>query len=357
MQLIDIGPTVGYPNIIPPEWTHISKMMEGNIKYVKAFYNNSGMAVRSNHILAELVKNFNIPFVLEIDRYHQLLMGKAIRNASNLGLTTAYGAGKIFREQFFKNNAEIIIGHDEDFDYINGYKNWRELEPATVLFHKETNLDLPILDGNNFSSGEEVYVVSVNMVMLGIMYKGFIEHELSLNLPTQKSIMQFIKMYVLPGMIRSYLNLSLFNRLFNFKIGIKPPKIEKNTHSFYIPSKLDSRIDFILKVVLIALEKKELYLSGIFASIPKFETNPFVITDLPDTLINRQQLWALLYSKIDIFINLFEVGNKTTVYNKTYLNEMKRMIEIFIGNNEHNTIMPFMSNISFKGKLDYLLSL
>ena len=53
MQLIDIGPTVGHPNIIPPEWTHISKMMEGNIKYVKAFYNNSGMAVRSNYILSE----------------------------------------------------------------------------------------------------------------------------------------------------------------------------------------------------------------------------------------------------------------------------------------------------------------
>lgn len=74
--------------------------------------------------------------------------------------------------------------------------------------------------------------------------------------------MQFIKMYVLPGMIRSYLNLSLFNRLFNFKIGIKPPKIEKNTHNFYIPSKLDSRIDFILKVVLIALEKKNYIYQG-----------------------------------------------------------------------------------------------
>lgn len=105
---------------------------------------------------------------------------------------------KYLENNSLKNNAEIIIGHDEDFDYINGYKNWRELEPVTVLFHKETNLDLPILDGNNFSSGEEVYVVSVNMVMLGVMYKGFIEHELSLNLPTQKVLCNLLKcMYYL----------------------------------------------------------------------------------------------------------------------------------------------------------------
>lgn len=357
MQLIDPGPLNGIPNFISPEWLHITKMMELNIEYVKRFYHNSDSAVKSNHILVQLIKNLNIPFVLPIDRYYQLLTLKSVRTASNLNLTTPYGSGRIFQEQFFKDNHEIIIGHEDSFDHIEAYKNWENIEPVELLLHPETNLDLPILDGTNLSIGGDACVISINMVKLGIMYKGFMDNELSKNLPTQKSIMQFVRMYVIPGMIRSYLNISLFNRLCNFKIGIKTPISKRNTHSFYIPTKLDTRIDLILKNSLLQLEKKQLYLSGLLANIPSFSDNKLFYTELPETLQNRQQLWALLYSKISFYIRLFDMNDNIPIYNKTYLNELKRMVSIFINNNEHNTPMTFNNNLSFKNNLDYVLSL
>lgn len=357
MQLINIGPTEGMPNIIPPEWLHISKMMELNIEYVKRYYNSSNTAVNSNHILVEIIKNINIPFVIPLDRYSQLLLTKATRCASNMNLTTAYGKGKVFQNQFFNDSYEIIIGHDESFDYNKAYSNWTRLEPVEILKHSETNLDLPILDGKTRNLNNTTNVISVNIVMLGIMYKAFMDNEISKNLPTTKSIMQFIRMYVLPGMIRSYVNISLFNRLSNFKIGIKEPIVDRNAHSFYMPVNLDKRIDFVLKSVLNELEKKSLFLSGILSNIPKFSNNKFIYTEVPETLINRQQLWALLYSKLNTYITIFEYNKTNPSYNKTYLNELKRMVQFFMNNNEHNTLMTFSENLLFKENLEYLLTL
>ena len=360
MELFELGPVEGSPTRIPTNWDYIRRNTEVNIEYVKNYYKINPTAVRSEHILVRLLNSLGIPLILPMDRYVNHLSSKAVRVASSLGISSGYSKGGCFYNQFYgENKVEILLAHESIFNYEQTYLNWKTQVPIEVLRHPETSLDFPILDGKRNEGTGGVCVIAINVVMLGLMYKAFVDEEVkkeNKDNPKHKSVMEFIRMYVLPGMIGSHLDISVFNRLNNLRIGIPNDMSIKRTHSFHMPIKLSDKIETCQRDILKNIEQGGYTYSKLLSNIPLLATiNAIALNQVPETPQNRQIYWAVLLSRIYLIDFLINVNKASLKSNTSYINKIKRTIKMLMANNEHETILPFYYNLEFKKMLEGIL--
>lgn len=360
MELFELGPVEGNPKRIPTNWEYIRRNTKVNIDYVKNYYRINPTAVRSEHILVRFLNSLGIPLILPMERYVSYLSSKAVRVASSLGMSSGYSKGGCFYNQFYgTNKVEILLAHESIFNYEQVYLNWKTQVPIEVLRHPETSLDFPILDGKRNDSSNGVCVIAINVVMLGLMYKAFVDEEVKKedkNDPRHKSTMEFVRMYVLPGMIGSHLDVAVFNRLNNLRIGMPNDMTIKRTHSFHMPIKLSDKIEVCQKDVLKNIERGSYTYAKLLTNIPLLDTvNALSLNEIPETPQNRQIYWAVLLSRLYVIDFLVSVNKDSIKANTNYLNRIKRTIKMLMANNEHETILPFFYNLEYKKMLEGIL--
>ena len=168
--------------------------------------------------------------------------------------------------------------------------------------------------------------------------------------------MQFIRMYVLPSMIGSHLDIAFFNRLNNLRIGIPNDMSIKRTHSFHMPIKLSDKIETCQRDILKNIEQGGYTYSKLLSNIPLLATiNAIALNQVPETPQNRQIYWAVLLSRIYLIDFLINVNKDSLKSNTNYLNKIKRTIKMLMANNEQETILPFYYNLEFKKMLEGIL--
>lgn len=294
-----------------PEWLYVRDGLNRNLATVLRYSRKNPTAVESSHFLVRLLHSIPVPQSHNLERYYENVDAMALNVSMALKMTSPINQGKLFDGVFYgPGNSEILIAHNEGFDFEKAHQDWENLAPVQVLRHPMSDLGLPILDGDNYGAEVGLVVVSINIPMLALQYRAFrINEDLVTDgeRDSQRSVMQFIRMYVLPNMLPSHLDLALFNRMDNLEKGA-PLGASLYRHPFYMTD-YASRALYVQEHILDNLRKFSKDFSGILRSVPAVtkETMDEVMAT-PDLAPTRQVLWALVLSRLNAISFMFRVA-------------------------------------------------
>ena len=320
-----------------PSDAYLRESLHRNLTTVINFHRKNPMAVQSNHLLVRLLQSINVPHSQNTERYYNNVDTIALNISMALRMTSPIYKGFLFDGVFFgKGNPEIIIAHNEDFDPFEADRDWENVCAVKVLRHPRSDLGLNIPDGTNTGMENGLCVIAVNVSLLAIQYRAFRHNEEYYNLTSagvatdsQRSIMQFIYMYVLPNMLPSLLDYSLFNRIMNLEFGIPIGSSTKN-HSFFLPD-YDDKMIYYQNNILNYLKRIDRNFTNILRTlIAVSKPTEYEALKLPDIVNTRPVLPALFISRLDVLRFLFKTAKDGAgTKNMTIVNQILREIKIY----------------------------
>lgn len=293
-----------------PEWLYIRNGLQRNLTTVIQFYRTNPTAVQSSHFLVRLLHAITVPQSQVIERYYDNVDAIALNVSMALKMTSSIAPGELFDGVFYgKGNAEILIADNESFDIFEAHEKWRDLVPVKVLRHARSDLGLNIPDGTLTGVETGLAVITINIPMLAIQYRAFRLNEMAITdneNESQKSIMQFIRMYVLTNMLTSHLDYSLFNRLNNLRTGAPMGESRKH-HSFYLTD-FSRNLDSLYKRLLQLLVNNGRDFPGTLRNIPAIGYKDMEgVMLLPEMAQTRQVVWALVIARLPMLVFLFKI--------------------------------------------------
>ena len=294
-----------------PMWEYVRDGLRRNLDTVIRFYRSHTMAVDSSHLLAQILETITVPQSMSLDRYYANVDAMSLNVSMALKLTSPVFKGKVFNGVFYgPGNTEIIIGHDESFDVEEIHENWQEAAAVKVLRHSISNLGLNIPDGKTNDSERGIAVIAINIPMLAVQYRAFRLAEGQLVHDTgdsERSVMNFIHMFVLPNMLPTHLDHVIMNRLINLQNGDRNGYTLKK-HSFYLTD-FTPRVDYVQIRLLEMLKGLTRNITGTLRSIPLVsQSTAEELMYFPDFAPLRQILWAIVAARIHIFDFVYSVS-------------------------------------------------
>lgn len=294
----------------PAQWNYVKRHTLENIQKVQNYYHNSSVFINSDHVLIDILYGLGVSMNLPIDDYYREVRNKCLNLAMSLGLTSSVYKGRVQRSAFYGDNCvEVIIASDEPFDYRTDYAEWRQVCAVKPLLHPFTALDMPPPFSHHPHSEYGVAVICINIPMLAVQYRAFVENELKSE--DQAGAASFIARYVWPNMLPDHLEQAWFNRLY-----AKQTRQAIRTHAA-------KRLPF----ALLELEKQfmacEQYVLSALDTLnrPTFETQlktiPSLINEnmyqsliLPDVVPTNQVTWALDLARLKHLVFLLRCGKE-----------------------------------------------
>lgn len=344
----------------PPDWSYTKEGLSRNLQDFKTFYRTNPMAVKSNHFLVRLLQSITISQTLPVNRYYDYVSSMALNLSMALGMTSSIAQGRVFRGTFFGlGSEEILIATDTVFDPVYANSNWRNLSPVTFLRHPSTGLNLDIADGKTFNSQAGLSILEINIPLLAVQYRAFRHYEIDLiqdREDSQKSIMQFIHMFVLPNMMDSYLDYAIFNRT-DYMSQYRPMIDRKVVRPFFQPD-YTGRVDKILKQLVGRFLSTNLRFDAILDSIPSVQyTSARQSLRLPLVAPSRQIVWALTLSRLPALAFLFRVNNHSgSLVNQSYINQIIRAAMYYKNDRTIKSVAPLNIYLDAQETISYLTS-
>lgn len=312
-----------------PDWSWVRDGLKRNLGTTIAYYRRNPQAVRGEHFLVRLLQSITVSQNQQLERYYANVDALALYLANALKMTSSIANGKIFKGVFYgEGTSEILIAVDTDFDPLWAHKNWENLPSVTVLRHPRSDLAMNLPDGQATGTETGLAVIAINITMLAIQYRAFRLNEMK-NAKFedgQRSIQQFIHMYVLPNMLASQTDVAIFNRIDNLSKGA-PLGQSKKRHAFYLPDTYDRRCQQIQEGILGHIETSNLDFVTILRSVPVVtKENLEQALRLPNIAPTMQVEWALTIARLPGLAFLTRVapmGGKNR--NQRELNAIVRM--------------------------------
>lgn len=323
---------VGQATIVPPSWRHIKDGLTRNYSTVMNYYNNRVMAVRSNHLLIRLLTGLGVSYSHHIERYHQIVEAKSLSYSMGFKLTSSLYRGALFKNVFYGENVtEVLMATDEVFNPYEAYDNWKTLKPVKCVYHNRSDLDLLLPNGKTSGTEEGLAVISINIPMLAIQFRAFLEETYKYFLEDNALLSpasHFIHMYVLPGMLESQLDIALFNRAYNISIG-RPMTQATKQHPFYITD-YSVEVDKHYTKIVDYLKTNDKDFKSVFETLQAFSGNFNEILRLPEIASTRQVAWTEVISRLNCIDFLTSVTqDKGWRRNAASMNMFKRTFTMF----------------------------
>ncbi len=297
-----------------------------NLNKVKEYYIGLKRAVPSNHPIVTLLNSMNIPSNSFDDyKYSAQILAYEVGASLNMG-SFSYVRGWQSRSWFYGDLIREYI-HIKDSDFADIYADWTKLEPVTVDYHPRSDVSYLALDGKNMTNEIGYAVITIDPVMLIHQYKKWRESQKPVPVGERQSVMQFVGMYIIPGMMRSHLNVAFINRISKMLKGEMPElPIRKNLTAL---AETINQIDSICSEIADKLCNMESTLSDISKSIPvPYGTDLSTITTIskePPTIATKQYraLRSLPYMELLVSIDV----HSTKQVNSTTYSEWKMSIK------------------------------
>lgn len=327
----------------PSDWPYIQGQLKRNLDIVTTYFRENPTAVESSHFLVRLLHSITVPKSQNIERYYNNVDAMAMNLSMALKMTSPLHYGSIFNGVFYgKGNSEILIANTDPFDYNEAILDWENLRPVEVLRHPMSDLCLKIPDGHNVWAEEGIAVININILMLAVMYRSFRlnENYITGDRDSQKSIMQFIRMYVLPNMLYSHLDYALFNR-FNNHLSNKPMGDVRKKHPFYLVD-MSKRVDNVYVELLKDIQRANRDFATMLKSIPVITSkNLEEALLLPDFVKTRQIVWALTVARLPATVCLFKLATDSNgSRNQTEINIVLRNSQLIKYDNLLKVVLP-----------------
>ena len=324
--LFNIDLNIQTPVFRHPDWGWVSETVRRGLNSFTEYYHSNSTAIKSNHLLVKLIQSITVPKSQSLNSYYEHVDLMSSNLSMALKFTSSINKGNIFNNVFYgQNSNEIIISYSAPFDLEFADKNWKDASAVRVLRHDRSSLALTPLVGLENYNKKEIAIIAINIPLLAVQYRAFRNHESTVNQDdSQRSVMQFIAMYVLPNMQASHLDHCIFNRLYNLLFNL--PNDEFIVKTPFYQTDYSKRIDKMLEDYLERFKSTKLRFDGILRTIPMVSyDNAFELMKIPKVLPTRQVLWALITARIKALDFLFSINEYSqTAENQSNMNRIIR---------------------------------
>lgn len=335
---------IGQNVLSPAKWNYAKSGLLQNLLRVQDYYKNRPFAVKSQHILARLLNSFPISYNLSLERFYSLVDTYGLRISVGYKMTSSIFNGKIFNDIFYGEGIdEILVATDESFNPYRVTDDWINVSAVRVLAHPNSDLRLLLPNGKNFGTETGLAVISINIPMLAVQYKAFLEYQnkrlIEENMSTHTTA-QFIHMYVLPNMLKSHLDVALFNRAYNLVVGAPMGDTTKK-HAFYLTD-YTGVVDDVYEEIVDYFKRVEkpynIMLKSFFTITEEsFET----LMLLPDNAPTRQVMWSNLLARLramEFLLKLSKSHGNTS--SRSENNNLNRILQYHDSNKLIETLLP-----------------
>lgn len=310
-------------------FNYLRGLHQQNLTKAIQFHRQNVQAVNTDHLLAQLIQSCNEPLHRDHDVYRRAIsrraldLGMAFKMTSPLKRGAVFGTGPILG----RGSAEVIIADIADFDTYNLDSTWMDLEPVRFIRHNSTSLMMPALNG--LPSGHSgLSIIVVNIPMLLLQYKCWMEAQVAHNPDNTLSIAQFLHQIPLANALRSYLDIALFNRSLHMLLDL-PIKKDHNTNSFHLVDTNELTNEVYKEIVSIAKERRVDF-PNILQGIPLVTSvNMLDFVNFGLAINNRQVNWAMTAAHIPVISFLVRVNSQFDgERNQQYLTQIGRTLRI-----------------------------
>lgn len=254
-------------------------------------YKRSNMTrIDSNHLLIKLLTNITTPFDGDLISYTSKVESEVRRISGPLKLTSATVRGDLFEGVFYKGVKEMITVSRSNEPFTDLWWDWRDVSPITVHSHPVTHLTMfdPMVDNSPvIDSDNGLALINIDLPMMAAQYRMF-----KSNYP-DGNYEQYLSQVAIPSMMKSHLDIVLFNKVCAELGLLKPNKIKSNL-PFAQPD-LDKHADDLAKEIADMLLNKGLTTQQYLSSIPTLysDSTALVAMEQPSIMITQQSMWAL----------------------------------------------------------------
>lgn len=359
--LFNLRPEVSSPVLYSQQWHNAQEGLAHNLRRTIGYYRISPAAVEAEHFLVRLIQSIAVSTNMPVDRYYDHVDNLSMGLSMALRMTSSIYRGRVFKGVFYGPNCkEILIADDEPFNPMKVANNWRNAMPIRVLRHPWSDLNMNLPDGKKNSSDEGLAVIVINIPKLAVMYKAWRDQEHLIasvtGEPNEHSIMQFIHMYVLPNMLVSQTDYTLFNRFRDLVTGA-PYGESYRKHPFNLVD-ITRMTDRAYQSTLENVTKQPRTFTEILRGIPALTArNMDEVMKTPDLAETLQVRWALFVARLPAIDTLLEIqkrngsGNNTAEYNK-----LRQIIRHFQSNNVMRLVLDKESYEWVKDEIDDILA-
>lgn len=313
--------------IRPGSFRLVDFTLKKQIQHILDYYHSRVFAIESNHLLCRLLTIAGIPFQYDLNRYTDLAFTRSPYIAKHFNFTSDITYGTIFDGLFYGNgNTEIIIAKEEYFDPYDAIKDWENIEAIRVLDHNVSNTMFLVPDGRDNNIGKGLVVIEINIPLLLIQYRGFVEQQynkiVSGNV-SQLAVTHFVRMYALPNMLKSHSEIVLLNRFMNLFYGA-PMDMALKHYPFPLIDYSDKLDRILLEIIKHVKDRGLLYFS-VLKNIPSiYKEDMQAVLLMPDVARTRQVWWSLLLTRLKVIKFLIDIGGEVGIHaNGTYINKLK----------------------------------
>ena len=243
----------------------------------------------SNHLLIALLSSLTSTFHGDLIDYTGKVENEVRRLAGVFKLTTAAVKGKVHESVIYNGVSEIITLSSSTHTFIDLWWDWRDVSPVTIHNHPFTQLELfdPIVNGSPELRTDEVAYINIDLPLMAAQYRMY-----RASYPTSNKS-NYITQVVLPAMMKSHLDLVLFNKVLVTLGILEPTKIKTN-----IPMQqptLDKAADDLAEDIIKGLLKVPLEPRQVLNSIPTLYSDLTALDAArhPDILGTQQSKWAI----------------------------------------------------------------
>ncbi len=342
--LFNLLPTVGKGISRAQEWNYVRSGLRANLGAVHRYYRQNPMSVKSDHFLIRLLYSIGVPMLQSLERYYYNVDAVALNMSMPLKMTSSISKGDVFEGVFYGAGvSEILIAHNDSFDFVQANRDWRNVSAVQVLRHPRSDLYLNLPNGSNTGVETGLAVIAINIPMLAIQYRAFRFNEIATREGTganQLSVGHFIHMYVLPNMLGSHLDQALFNRIDKMQ-RVAPLGESTKNHSFY-QNDFSQKVDRLYQDILTNLGKVTHDFTGTLRSIPvAIKDNAEEAMQMPDITATRQVLWALVIARLNAVNFLFDTAvGGARQKNSGQVNTVLRAVRSYKANNLMRATLP-----------------
>ncbi len=342
-QLFKIGALPSRGEQTLPEFRRIQDGLQANLRRVLDYFRDNPRAVANGHPLVKLLMSLNVSLGLPVEMYVDRVRDVALYTAKALGFTTALQEGRVLKPSVFygANVTEVVWAHIDDFDLPYGTRNWRELTPVRVLYHPKTDLGFQVPNGRYPETEDGIAVIAVNVPMLALQYRQWrLERSTVLTVDTERSVMQFLMELPLPGMLRSHVDLAMFNRLMALFFEVPIPNTSPR-HPYYLTD-WSSEVDKVLVKTLQFWQGRAMTFDHMLQGFPAAFANDFrEVLALPDLAFVRPVQWAVILARVVplTFLVQFSVGTRNHS-NEMYMNYLRRYLAAMDAGGYLQTALP-----------------
>lgn len=329
----------------PAAFELIQRTYQREIEKITDYFNNRVFTVPGNHLLCRILDTLTIPLSYETEMFLETLYARAPFVANHFRLTSSRNYGMFHDGVFYgAGNNEILFYNEEYFNPFEALDNWKKLKPIKVLAHQISDLGLILPDGQLSSTASGFCALSINIPMLICMYRGFMLERSSMALMNkemnQLKAEHFVKMYVLPSMLSSHIDIVIMNRLNNLARD-NPMSKQTRRYAFAVID-YSQKLDLILVEVMQRLKTSKnnyySYLQNIPSIYHESMLESLIMPSFPQT---RQVWWALTVSRAEIMSLLLLLGGQEGMKrNGTHMADLKKTCRYLLRENMLKSLLP-----------------